>query len=312
MSSSTIRIEAPDATFRSLTALLRSSNPSAVAHLSLLSPASLSSSFTHYLATLPTKDAADFARTIVTSSAYWQGLSSAKDTVQVQPSTEADSTLSQAPSPQSSSLLSRSQLLFEATARAVLARIQVITHSSRGRIGPTSQKPLISWIRAVSEAVSVDAGAIPSSFQNIPVSSFALLTGIVAGLQAARAQKKQNQGKGLSTGYALNKAENEWCVAFAVTMETMQAVRLEGSEQRESVDEWETEFRKATTKGKSMVNRPSVIAHTDVAGIADPSTNTDFLNDPGISTLYLAAQVSTYVPAEKISSVPVEVNLGVK
>lgn len=272
--SQAMRIELPDATYKSLASLLGSSAASAASHLALLSPGTLSSSFTHYLATLPTQDAAQFARLLATSPALWpKAPSVAGEQGTVAERSEESSASKPAPSQVpsharqrhdkppsrdhlSTDLLARSQLVFEATARAVIGRIQVIMHTQKGKLTWTSQRPLVSWIRGIVEAVSVDAASIPSACRPVPIPSFAIYTGLVAGLQAARSQKEETNGKGLATSYALRKAEDEWCVALSVCMQLIAAELTEPSKEEkagthnEDVDDaWEREFQRASRKG---------------------------------------------------------------
>lgn len=246
-----IRIEAPDATYKSLASLLASPAASAASHLDLIPANGLSSSITHYLSTLPTEDAAKFAKLLTTSNALW--------------------------SPQSS-LLKRSTLLFEATARSVLARIEVIVGEKKGSLGWTSRRNLVSWIRAIADAIHLDPDSIPFSCDKVPLPTLTLFTGLVAGLQAAKAQRSQNQERGLNVHYALDRAEDEWCISLAECLDTLAGQNI-------PLNEWEVEFKRATLSSTGQDNVS-----------AEPKT----------STLYLAAQVAPYVPSKKLEALPTD------
>lgn len=248
-SSQAFRIEPPDATYRSLASLMASPAATAAAHLDLIPANGLSSSVAHYLGTLPTEDGAQFAKLLATSNALWS----------------------------QSSLLHRSTLLFEATARSVLARINVIVGQRKGSVNWASQRSLVSWIRAIADAIHLDKASIPSSCDGIPISTLSLHTGLVAGLQAAQAQRSQNEKRGLNVRYALGRAEDEWCVCLA---ECLDAVASKDSAR----DEWEVEFKRASL----------------AAGQADS------YGEVRTVTLFLAAQVAPQVPSKKLSALPTE------
>ncbi|MCO5584960.1 hypothetical protein L7F22_038892 [Adiantum nelumboides] len=285
MAHQNMRIEQPDATYKSLSALLASPASSASSHLSLIGSNSLSASITHYLATLPTEEASKFARQLVTSRAFWNDAETADD-IDTNQTNFADDTLS------------KTQLLFEATARSVLGRIQVIVHQYKGNLGWSAQRALVSWIRALSDAIHVDLESIPKKCQPLPISSFALQTGLVAGLQAARAQRKQHDSttggpisstgtlssNALSTRYALRRAEEEWCTTLAESLRRMTENEASKAKEDSEEDEWEREFR-----------RVSLHAGIEQARKADPR------NDPQTILLFLAAQVSPYVSARRLS-----------
>lgn len=294
MTAQKIRIEQPDATFKSLSALLSSSAASASSHLSLIGSVSLSASITHYLATLPTEEASKFARQLVTSTAFWNDIEDAKSDI----TSQTNSSFAPSSTNFAHDLLSKTQLLFEAIARAVLGRIQVIVHQYKGNLGWAAQRALVSWIRALSDAIHVDLESIPKAFRPLPISSFAFQTGLVAGLQAARAQKKQHDSTtyssssptgtlssyALSTRYALRRAEEEWCTILAESLRTRAESEAEKVEENSQEDEWEKEFRKVSLHPVMQRARK-----------AEPG------NDPQTILLYLAAQVSPYVSARRLS-----------
>lgn len=248
--------------YASLSALLASGASSASEHLALLPPSSLSSSITHYLATLPTDEAAKFARSIASSPALWSG---GDDRVKV---------------------LERARLVYEACARAVLGRIQAIVNERVGSVGWTSRRGLISWLRALADAVHLDADAIPKRFDEVPLPGLAIHTGLVAGLQAARAQRRREEGRGMSVGYALSRAEDEWCVALAECLEPLAAKR--SSSGQDETDEWELEFKKRMG--------------------AHPSSDEDRTE---VATLFLAAQVAPLIPQKKLEALASEPLVGV-
>lgn len=293
MTTQKMRIEQPDATYKSLSALLASPASSASSHLSLIGSNNLSASITHYLATLPTEEASKFARQLVTSSAYWNDAEVADsiDAIQTVVSDASSANFH-------NDTLSKTQLLFEATARAVLGRIQVIVHQYKGNLGWAAQRALVSWIRALSDAVHVDLESIPQKCRPLPISSFALQTGLVAGLQAARAQRQQHDSKtggpisstgtlssnALSTRYALRRAEEEWCKTLAESMRMVTETEMGKEKEDVEEDEWEREFRKVSLH----------------AGI-EQSRKADPRNDPQTILLFLAAQVSPYVSDRRLS-----------
>ncbi|PWN87881.1 hypothetical protein FA10DRAFT_262325 [Acaromyces ingoldii] len=259
--ASTLKMQKPDSMYASLSALLASGASSASEHLALLPPSSLSSSITHYLATLPTDEAAKFARSIASSPALWSG---GDDRVKV---------------------LERARLVYEACARAVLGRIQAIVNERVGSVGWTSRRGLISWLRALADAVHLDADAIPKRFDEVPLPGLAIHTGLVAGLQAARAQRRREEGRGMSVGYALSRAEDEWCVALAECLEPLAAKR---SSTQDETDEWELEFKKRMG--------------------AHPSSDEDRTE---VATLFLAAQVAPLIPQKKLEALASEPLVGV-
>lgn len=281
MTTQKMRIEQPDATYKSLLALLASPASSASSHLSLVGSNNLSASITHYLATLPTEEASKFARQLVTSSAFWN-----------------DANVDEPRAATVDDILSKAQLLFEATARAVLGRIQVIVHQYKGNLGWAAQRALVSWIRALSDTVHVDLQSIPQKCRPLPITSFALQTGLVAGLQAARAQRQQHDSttggpisstgtlssNALSTRYALRRAEEEWCTTLAESLRTVNEAEAGKEKENAEEDEWEREFRKVSLN----------------AGM-EQTRKTDPRNDPQTILLFLAAQVSPYVSARRLS-----------
>jgi alkylhydroperoxidase family enzyme len=242
-----IRIEAPDATYKSLASLLASCASSASSHLELIPVNGLSSSITHYLSTLPTNDAAQFAKLLASSNALWS----------------------------QSSILQRSTMLFEATARSVIARINVIVGERKGSLGWSSRRNLVSWIRAIADAIHLDTESIPSSCGSVAISTLAILTGLVAGLQAAKAQKSQNENRGLNVHYALDRGEDEWCIALAECLAALSSQEL-------PLNEWEAEFKKATTHQSSQPSGAKT------------------------ATLYLAAQVAPFISSKKIEALPTD------
>jgi hypothetical protein len=244
-----VRIEAPDSTYKSLASLLASSASSASSHLELIPVNGLASSITHYLSTLPTKDAAQFAKLLASSNALWS----------------------------QSTILQRSTLVYEATARSVFARINVIVAERKGSLGWSSRRNIVSWVRAIADATHLDAESLPDSCDKVPVSTVAILTGLVAGLQAAKAQKSQHDDRGLNVHYALDRGEDEWCIALAECLDAL-------SERELPLNEWEAEFKKASV---------SIKQGNETSGVKT-------------ATLYLAAQVAPFISSKKIEALPTE------
>lgn len=268
-------MQKPDAMYASLSALLASSASSASEHLALLPAASLSSSITLYLATLPTDEAAKFARAIASSPALW----GSKDDSKIR-------------------MIAHAQLVYEACARAVLGRIQAIVNDHLGSVGWNSRRGLISWLRALADAIHLDAETIPKRFEGVPLPGLAIHTGLVAGLQAARQQRRREQGRGMSVSYALSRAEDEWCIALAECLEPLSSAAKRASPALspsvgEETDEWEREFKRRL--GESTSTEATV-----VRAIPDEDRSE-------VVTLFLTAQVAPHVPAKKLEALASEV-----
>ncbi|UZJ55456.1 hypothetical protein CBS101457_004776 [Exobasidium rhododendri] len=251
-----LHVQAPDSTYRSLISLLSSPALSASSHLDLIPANGLSASITHYLSTLPVEDAAQFAKLLASSNALWS----------------------------TSLILERATLVFEAAARSVLGRIDVIIGERKGSLNWSSRRALVTWFRAIADAIHLDKESVPTACSGNPLSTLALHTGLLAGLQAAKAQRKQNQDRGLDVRSALARAEDEWCISLAECLEP-----LAGQISSLPHDDWEVEFRKASLTSGAVEAKLQLKT----------------------TALYLAAQAAPFVPSKKLAALPGNVLISV-
>lgn len=340
-----------DAAFQSLRRLLSAPSTS-TQHLSLLSQATLYGSITFYLSELELSHVAEFVGVVNSSGCLWTPpaalvsssapaescIAQIREESKVSWTNEpqnvkqlaASQSLSFKPSDDraaspSAFLIARSNAISQAVATAMARRTDSIAKSRRASTGWGTRNALSDYIQAMLNGMSaVEAADTPESYKatrGLPISKFAILTGMLNGLYVLKDQHKKrrdmsileemaalrtNPALALNIQRHLNVVEDEWIVTLAEILDTLQGPRLgfvqtktedptgmdTSSDQAGKMNEWEVEFRK---RAAEVPGSASAIARSRRA-------RRNALQEISDVPLYIAAQLAPFVPDRKLQA----------
>ncbi|CAO1636069.1 unnamed protein product [Parajaminaea phylloscopi] len=258
---------AVDSTYASLYSLLAAPASSST-HLGLLPPPALYASLSHYLSRLPKAALPEFVEALATSKSIWYAESKVHSDVEGRIHEDLSSPLTNERGQRTASLIGRAYQIHLATARASIARVELILGLSSGSTGWTSQRRLRAWVDLINSSLTQAEvnSELPSPLMlGLPIPKLAILTGIVVGLSAySQQQKAARKGadggvRGLDVRSALRAAEAHWAQAFADAFKMLYEIdspptpTVSNATARQTEDEWELEFSHNQSNGESSI-----------------------------------------------------------